>query len=485
MVSRVPLLAVTAACLALAAGQVMARGRDPDGDVGSRAQQRMERDTQREAQRAEERAARFAEERAKIDERAARDPEKAAEERLKLDADMAREEVKAAEDAAKIQEDFAKESAKESEEAAEEAAELAERGEDSSSHGSSEMIRDLGETEGAEHDDQGFPVRRGELVAIDLAPATLASAEAQGFRVIARQALPTLGREVIRLAAPRGMTAMDARLAITRLDAAAAVDLVHYYGLNIAAGTTPRRSGQRALPARSARPMVVGVIDTAIAHHPALGQARITAWSGGSQAGAPVTHGTAVASIVASEGRATIYSANIFRGPASRPFTSADVIAQALEWMLAHDVPTINMSLAGPRNAILDRLVRDALARGRTLVAAAGNGGPTAPPAYPAAVPGVVAVTAVDSQARVYRYANRGRYITVAAQGVDVLAAHAPGGLAQFTGTSFATPRVAGWMARCRSEGRTARACVEHLRAAARDLGDAGRDDTYGYGLIE
>lgn len=477
------LLAATAASLTLAAGQASARGRDADG--GSRAQERMDRDMQRETQRAEERSARFTEERMKIDERAARDPAKATEERIKLEADIAREELKASEETAKIQEDFAEDAAKEAAEAAEEAAELAERGDDSSSRGSSAMIRDLGESEGAEHDEQGFPVRRGELVAVDLAPATVSAAEAQGFRVIGRQNLPVLGREIIRLAAPHGMSALDARQAIGQLDPAAAVDLVHYYGLNIAAGTNPRRSGQKALPARTARPLVVGVIDTAIASHAALGQARITAWAGGNQPGAPVTHGTAVASIVASEGRATIYSANIFRGPASRPFTSADVIAEALEWMLAHDVPTINMSLAGPRNAILDRLIRDALARGRTLVAAAGNGGPTAPPAYPAAVPGVVAVTAVDRQARVYRYANRGRYITVAAQGVDVLAAHAPGGLAQFTGTSFATPRVAGWMARCRSEGASARLCTDRLREAARDLGDAGRDDTYGYGVID
>jgi hypothetical protein len=85
----------------------------------------------------------------------------------------------------------------------------------------------------------------------------------------------------------------------------------------------------------------------------------------------------------------------------------------------------INMSLAGPRNAILDRLIRDAVASGRTIVAAAGNGGPTAPPAYPAAVPGVIAVTAVDKNRQVYRLAQRGRHIAVSAYGVDVLAANA------------------------------------------------------------
>lgn len=229
----------------------------------------------------------------------------------------------------------------------------------------------------------------------------------------------------------------------------------------------------------------MGVIDTAIARHPSLASARILPWQAGLQSGAPTAHGTAVASLIAGEGRATIYSANIFRGTPARPFTSADVIAEALEWTLGQHVQTINMSLAGPRNAILDRLIRDAVARGFSVVAAAGNGGPTAPPAYPAAVPGVIAVTAVDKDLCVYRYANRGRYITVAAQGVDVIAANAPGGFARFTGTSFATPHVAGWLARCRAGGVSAGACNDRLRRTARDLGEAGHDEVYGFGVID
>ena len=66
------------------------------------------------------------------------------------------------------------------------------------------------------------------------------------------------------------------------------------------------------------------------------------------------------------------------------------------------------------------------------IVAAAGNGGPTAPPAYPAALRPVVAVTAVDSKDHIYRYANQGRYIMVAAPGVDEPAADARGGISLF-----------------------------------------------------
>lgn len=472
--------------LVLAAGPLPAHDHDPE--TGSRAQERLDRGLAREAQRSEERDLRYAEERTRIEARAIREPDKAAEDLAKLDARVAEDQHKAGEEAAKIAEDFREEAAKEAEDAAEDAAELAERGSDDgggSNSGSSHLIRDLGESEGAEHDEHGFPVRRGEVVAMDLSPATIDAARARGFRVIERRRLESLDREVIRIGAPDGMSAAEARSAIRALDPQAVVDYVHYYGLNLTAGEHGRRMRGPAPAPRASGTLAVGVIDTAIARHPALANARILPWQAGVQPGAPTAHGTAVASLIAGEGRATIYSANIFRGSSARPFTSADVIADALEWTLAQGVQTINMSLAGPRNAILDRLIRDALARGRSVVAAAGNGGPTAPPAYPAAVPGVIAVTAVDKAHRVYRYANRGRYISVAAQGVDVIAANAAGGFARFTGTSFATPHVTGWLARCRADGTSASACNEQLRHAARDLGAAGHDEVYGFGELD
>ncbi len=76
------------------------------------------------------------------------------------------------------------------------------------------------------------------------------------------------------------------------------------------------------------------------------------------------------------------------------------------------------------------------------IVAAAGNGGPKAAPAYPAAYNDVIAVTAIDRAKRAYRRAGRGEHIDLAAPGVDVwTAASVPGARAK-TGTSFATPFV-------------------------------------------
>jgi hypothetical protein len=70
---------------------------------------------------------------------------------------------------------------------------------------------------------------------------------------------------------------------------------------------------------------------------------------------------------------------------------------------------------------------------------------------------------------RVYRYANQGNYIAVAARGVSEPAASAGGGIARYSGTSFATPHIAAWLTRCLAmRGATAALC----RAADRGLSD-------------
>ena len=349
-----------------------------------------------------------------------------------------------------------------------------------------DAIRD----EAADRDAIGNPVRQGEVIAFGLPAEAERTLAASGYRVIRRTALASLGEEVVRLGIPRGRRLADALREVREAAPGAVTDFDHYYGLGLAAREKPRRDkGARykaATPAAPApRAVSVGMIDTAVTAHPALGGARVVSWKAGEDPTAPAQHGTAVASLMAARGSATIYSANIFRGPAAHPFTSIDILAEAMEWMLGQGAPVINMSIAGPPNALLEKLVAIAGARGRTIVAAAGNGGPVAPPVYPAALPGVVAVTAVDPALRVYRYANHGRYIAVAAQGVGVLAARAEGGYARFTGTSFAAPLVAARLARCRAGGGSSAVCTDQLYKAARDLGVPGYDDTYGYGYID
>lgn len=471
-----------------------------------------------DAARSEERAARdaakFTEERVKIESRAAadiaKDPAraaeaeaKAAEDLAKLTADKAEAEAKLAEDVAKDQADLAKEQADLAEDvakAAEDAARQDNSGSGSGSSGSddasdrvsggnSSEMRDLATTENPEFDERGFPARRGEIVALDLRADSLKRAEAQGFRLISETVLPAIGASVTRLAVPEGKSASDALSAMRQIDPNASFDYTHYYGLNTGvAGTVERKSSSRPSgPAKSGN-FAIGMIDTAVAPHRMLASVKLVARpDDGRIAGAVPGHGTAVASILAKEGASMILSANVFRGAGAKIFTSADAITSALEWMVAKKVPVINISLAGPRNAVLDGLIRRVISGGHMIVAAAGNGGPSAPPAYPAAIPEVIAVTAVDDDGNIYRYANRGPYIAVAARGVSVPAA-APGGkMEMVSGTSFATPHIAAYLARCvgKNPTGTQSQCIRRMEQSARDMGAPGRDPVYGYGVVD
>ncbi|HEV2866865.1 MAG TPA: S8 family serine peptidase, partial [Allosphingosinicella sp.] len=392
----------------------------------------------------------------------------------------------AAEEAAKAAEDAAEEQAQAEQEAAEDAADAAH---DAERMAGAAGLREIAAPERPELDREGYPVRRGEVVGLDLPSHTREAALARGFTVVESTRLEAIDAVVTRLAAPAGMSANEALAALRAIDPAATVDVAHYYGLHY--GTSGGRSARVGLAVtagssgRRGPPVRVGMIDTGVAAHPALNGVTVEAREFTPAAAADTGHGTAVASLLARDGATQIVAANVFRGDATRHFTSADAIIRGLAWLSEADVPVINISLAGPRNLILDRLIARVVARGHIVVAAAGNGGPAAPPAYPAALPNVVAVTAVDSRNRVYRYANRGAYVLVAARGVAVPAA-APGGrLGAYTGTSFAAPHVAAVLARCARRVRPSNsACVANMARQAVDLGDPGRDPVYGLGLI-
>lgn len=470
---------IAAALLCIASGPALHARDGVREDRTDRIDQNAQRDFDRAQQRAAEDRARDI---ADQQERATKDAEDAAKDSADAEERAAKDAADAAEDAAKAAEDAAKDAADAAEDAAKAAEDAAK-----DNHGSSESMRDLAEIENPDKDERGFPVRRGEIVALDLSEAALAKAQAQGFAVIDRTPLAALDSVVTRLSAPRQMDAATALAAMRNLDAGGSYDFTHYYAMAFAAQGTRTAAAPDAKMRGEKGGLKIGMIDTGIAAHNVLKNTRLQQRDfTNASAAAPTEHGTAIASLLASDGASQIVAANIFQGSAAKPYTSADFIVRALDWMVGQDVPVINISLAGPRNKILDALIARALAKGHVIVAAAGNGGPTAPPAYPAALPNVVAVTAVDRKMHVYRYANQGRYITVSARGVDVTAAAPGGGTGSYSGTSFATPHIAAWMARCaKSVSTTTRAkCMAALAKSAKDLGKPGKDEVYGLGYI-
>jgi hypothetical protein len=487
---RLPLQSFVLATLLACGSSASALGPGPD-DSGDKAAQAADKATQA--------ADKAAQDLAKIADQSARDQQRYLDEKAKIQADSAKDPAKAQQDLAKLNADSQKWAAQRSEDTAKIEADLAQEeakiqedyGESDDRSGeaeSSASMHDVGQSEAPDHDTRGFPVRRDEVAALDLDHAAVQKAVAEGFRVVETIPLEDLGRSLVRLAVPPGVSEEAAVQRIRALDPHAVVDLTHYYGMlpagEEAEGTAPALARKRG-------DLRVGMIDTAVAAHPFLKPSSIRLRSfGGGAAGDPAGHGTAVASILVSEGARAVVAANVFRGGATAvPFTSADSIAAALEWLAEQRVPVVNISLAGPRNAILDTMIVRALRRGMTVVASAGNGGPAAPPAYPAALRNVVAVTAVDQSNRVYRYANQGPYIVVAAPGVREPGAAVAGGFRLFSGTSFAAPHIAAWFARCLDSRKSAKLadvarCRAQMIASATDVGAPGLDPVYGYGVI-
>lgn len=237
--------------------------------------------------------------------------------------------------------------------------------------------------------------------------------------------------------------------------------------------------------------MAIGMIDTAInTQHPAFAHSSIdTKDFAGEEFAAPRAHGTAVAGVLVGRGAqltpllpaANLFAASVFypRNEYAQGATMINLV-RALDWLLQKNVRVINMSLAGPDNKILALAIQKTIQAGTYIVAAAGNEGPAAPPAYPAAYADVIAVTAVDKNQRIYRWANRGDYIDFAALGVAVFTARSSGDFGNETGTSMAAPLVTAAVA-CTTKNVSA---IEQLKKYALDLGAAGRDPVFGDGLL-
>lgn len=349
--------------------------------------------------------------------------------------------------------------------------------------------RNLAAREHPDYDRQGFPVRRGEIIAIDLTEAQVDAVELQGFKVIGRTKLPGLAMILFRLRIPKDLPLSQAMDKLRISDAASSAELDHYFAVTSGRVDLTADAPMMDMKVPKKQKLWIGIIDTAVWTGATLRDVRIEGRDfmkakGGSHK-PPFAHGTAVASILARQGAVRLTVANVFAAD-RHPYSSAEAIARAVNWMVERKVPVINISIAGPRNALLDRVIAAAAARGHIVVAAAGNEGPAAPPTYPAASPGALAVTAIDQTGRVYPKANRGAHIEIAAFGVGIGAEAPDGTLKPHSGTSFAAPFVSASLARClpSPDAALSGGCVRAMEARARDLGAPGRDPVYGYGLL-
>ena len=214
----------------------------------------------------------------------------------------------------------------------------------------------------------------------------------------------------------------------------------------------------------------------------------------GGAAEKPHPHGTGMAGAIAAHQRlmgiapaARIFAIHAFSsGTASADSTTYNIL-KGLDWAASKGVRIINMSFAGPRDPSMERALKNAHDKGIVLIAAAGNAGPKSPPLFPGADPNVIAVTATDSNDKLFSGANRGRYIAVAAPGVDILVP-APDGTYQLTtGTSVSSAEVSGIVALLleRNPGLGPEDIRKILTSSAKRQGAKDRDDDYGSGLVD
>jgi subtilisin family serine protease len=345
-----------------------------------------------------------------------------------------------------------------------------------------------------EADPRGEPVVRAQILAWSPSAAGLEAAREAGLRVLREERFEELGQTLVVLAAPRGSATAAVLERLRARDPDGHYDFDHIYTGSGGGGAAAalEQADAEGKPAKAAAQIKIGLVDSGVdTSHPALREAAPRTW-GCNDTPHPDAHGTAVAALmVGRDGRfrgalpgAQLFAADIYC--ASPTGGSAGQIAAALGWLAREQVPVINLSLVGPSNQALERMVAAMVARGHLLVAAVGNDGPAAPPLYPASYPGVVGVTAVDRQGRPLPEAARGPQVLFAAPGNQMVSA-SPGEPAYrpVRGTSFAAPLVAGLLAPSLARPDRKQA-LEAVAALAQKAGGDGKtvSNVLGHGIV-
>jgi len=172
-------------------------------------------------------------------------------------------------------------------------------------------------------------------------------------------------------------------------------------------------------------------------------------------------------------------------------------ILAGVEWAAAQGAHIISMSLGGPQmsNRLRDAIRAFVSQDHRFVICAAGNDGRDNSVNYPAVWDETIAVAAVDKNGKLTAFSSRGPQVDIAAPGQDMLSTvpQSAGRYAKLSGTSMATPVVAGVAAVCLSKHlkqgahnglENYKQLLAHLAKTAVDAGTPGRDDSYGYGII-
>jgi subtilisin family serine protease len=221
-------------------------------------------------------------------------------------------------------------------------------------------------------------------------------------------------------------------------------------------------------------------------------------------------HGTSVAGVAAAdtnnnEGVASVgFNARFVMAKACARFCKTEDTAPAIDWLVQEQgVKIINLSFGaiypeGTTDPLLADAIRRAQEADALVVASAGNDGDYTAKHYPSCFEGVLGVGAVSDDGTKAKFSNTGPCVDLVAPGESLTTTFdendpitGPGGsvhtlYASVGGTSFTAPQVAGTAAliMARNHGWSAKQIAERLEKYANDMGEPGRDDIYGNGLL-
>ncbi len=206
-------------------------------------------------------------------------------------------------------------------------------------------------------------------------------------------------------------------------------------------------------------------------------------------------HGTAMAGLIAAHGHAggggvlgIAPKAKIFPilTISGRDHGSPELDAAAINAAVQQGARVISMSIGRSESSALREAVARAQRADVVIVAAVGNRPDENDVTFPARYDGVVAVAAVDRNGNHADFSVAGRQVLIAAPGLDIKSSDTGNGYGTGSGTSDATAITAGVVALIRAKFPTLPAAevIHRLTATATDKGPKGRDDEYGYGIV-
>ncbi|MDE3840682.1 peptidase S8 [Bacillus methanolicus] len=206
-------------------------------------------------------------------------------------------------------------------------------------------------------------------------------------------------------------------------------------------------------------------------------------------------HGTHVAGIIASETNNREGVAGItwynkimpIKAMGAEGYGTTFDIAKGIIWAADHGADVINLSLGNYQpSSLMKEAVKYAYEKNAVIISAAGNDN-SSQPSFPAAYPEVLGVSAVSYTGQRAPFSNYGDYIDVSAPGVQIPSTYFNQQYAALSGTSMASPHVAGLAGLILSANPelTNKEVMDIIKNTAYDLGSPGKDIDFGSGLID